>query len=145
MFHLAVSFWPTFRSLDKFQHEPENRSMDAGHVDSVDWLFDLRYLQTLPRRTAIYDLARKSRNGRASQYPAFPGDVWHAGPRRYFTREIFRRCLHHLLLLQSVLFALETDPSTVALIVPRLLALLSLHCSLELFVGLLDSSKQCQG
>ena len=30
------------------------------------------------------------------------------------------------------------------IIIPRLLAVLSLHCSLELFIGLLDSSKQCQ-
>jgi hypothetical protein len=31
------------------------------------------------------------------------------------------------------------------IIIPRLLAVLSLHRSLKLFVGLLDSSKQCQG
>ena len=117
--------------------------MDAGHVDSVNWLFDWRYLQTLPRLTAIYDLACKSRNDRAFQYPALQRDLGNTGPRRYLTRAPFLPCFRRLLLLQSVLFALETELSAVALIVviiARLLTLLSLHCSLELFVGLLDCS-----
>jgi hypothetical protein len=90
--------------------------VDAGHVDAVDRIFDRRYLQALPRLTAIYDLASKPRNGRAFQHAARQGDLGHAGPRWHLARALLLFRFRRLLLLQSVLFALETDPSAAALI-----------------------------
>jgi hypothetical protein len=90
--------------------------VDAGHVNAADWLFDRRFLQALPRRTAIYDLASKPRNGRAFQHASRPGDLGHAGPRWNLARALLLLRFCRLLLLQSVLFALETDPSAAALI-----------------------------
>ena len=83
--------------------------MDAGHVDTADWLFDRWYLQALPRLTAIYDLAYKPCYGRAFQHAACPGDLGHTGPRWHLARALLLLRFRRLLYLQSVLFALETD------------------------------------
>jgi hypothetical protein len=119
----------------------------VGHVNSVDWLLDRWDFQAYCCRTAIYDLAWKPSDGRAFQYIARSRDLGHTGSRWNFPRALFILRSHRLHLLQSVLFALETCLCAAVLVIdiPRLLAILSLHGSLEFFVGLLDSSKQCQG
>ena len=114
--------------------------MDVGHVNAVDWLFDRWYLQALPRRTAIYDLACKPRIIRAFQHAALPGDLGHASPRWRLPRALFLHRFRHLLRLQSVLFALETDPSAAALIC--LLLLLDFLPS-YLFIALSSFSWVC--
>lgn len=83
MLHLAVSPRSSGHSLQLLiaPSQLRNRPVVAGHVHTVNWLFDWRDLQTLPRRTAIYDLAYESRDGRALQYVTCPGDLGKPGPR----------------------------------------------------------------
>ena len=85
-------------------------------------------------------------NDRSSQYTARSRDLGLPGSRWSFPLALLLLRFHRLLLLQSVLFALETAFVLLfqLIIIPRLLPVLSLHRSLEFLVGLLDSSEQCQ-
>ena len=86
-------------------------------------------------------------NGHSFQYTARSRDLRHSGPHWHFTLAFLLLRFHRTLFLLSVLFALETDFVLLfqLISIPRLLPVLSLHRSLEFLVGLLDSSKQCQG
>jgi hypothetical protein len=86
-----------FPSIDQL-----TRPVVVRDVDPADWLLDLWHLQTYPRRTGIYDLARGSRLCRNLQHSAHPGDNGYSRPWWYFPTALLRLHLDRLLLLQSV-------------------------------------------
>ena len=106
---LAVSFF--FWSRQSFPFMvliAKNRSVAACHVDPVNWLLDRWYLQEDSRGPAFYDLARESRDSRALQHVALPGDIGHPFPRRCFPWSFLHICLRRLPLIQSAFFILES-------------------------------------
>jgi hypothetical protein len=119
--------------------------MAPRHVDPTDRLLDWRHLQAIPRRTAIDDLARQSGHLRDIQHHTRQGDSRYSGLRWYFPRPFLHLRFCRLLLLQSALFLPPGDFALFMIrLIHRLPALLSFHCSLQLFMGLLDRSQQRQ-
>jgi hypothetical protein len=115
-----------------------NRPVVVRNIDPADWLLDLWHFQTYPRRTTIYDFSRESRLCRNLQYSAHPRDNGCSRPWWYFPRAVLRPHRCRLLLLQSVFkFSPHLSHNSYHL---RLPALLPLHRSLLLFMGLLDRS-----
>ena len=120
--------------------------MAVGHVDPADWLLDRWRLQALPRLTTVDDLAWQPRQRRTLQHVARTGDDGYSCPRWYFPRALLRLRLRRLFLLQSVLFLHSGDFNfSYHSLHLRFLSLLSFYRPLQLFMGLLDRSQQCQG
>jgi len=123
---------------------PKNRPVVASHVDPADWLLDRWHLQALPRRSAVHDLALKPRHSRALQHIALPGDLGYRFSWWYSPRALLHICFLRVHPLQSAFSSWKACLLITIDCCRRLLALLSLHRSLEFFLGLLDSSQQCQ-
>jgi hypothetical protein len=116
--------------------------MAATHVDPTDRILDLRDLQALPRRSPVHDLAQQSRLSCTVQHVAFPADLGFPFPRWYFPPALLHISFRRLHLLQSVRFV-STNFLCIFILIGhwrRLLALVSLHRSVKLLLGMLDSS-----
>jgi hypothetical protein len=120
--------------------------MAVNHVDPTDWILDRWDLQTLPRYSPVHDLARKSRHSCAIEYVTFPGNLRFPFTQWYFPPALFCICVRRLHHLQSVHFVSTNFLDLFILIghFRRLLPIVFLYCSIKLFLGLLDSSQQCQ-
>jgi OPT oligopeptide transporter protein len=79
--------------------------MAVGHVDPTARLLNRRDLQTLPRRAAVYDLARNPCHSRPLQHLALSGDIGYPCSRWYFPRAFLPLRFLRLHLIQSASFS----------------------------------------